>query len=169
MVRIGSLDVVIGVGGIDLDKGIAHGIDRHRPELDIEPNMRIVSGDPGANHNPPIDRDTFGYRHRDDCVAHLLEHFSQFGFEMETAVENDVGVTDLLYVAFAGFVGMWIDTRSHQRRDLNAIPAHDSNDVPHHTGGGHNTDLAIGEIGGDLFFDSPTGSKEENGGQKGDK
>jgi hypothetical protein len=67
---------------------------------------------------------------------------------METVIKDDICTLQLHHIISAGFVEMWIDSRSHQGDDLDPLAANIAHQIANHARRRNNTDPTGSEIVG---------------------
>ena len=134
-VNIRALTVVFPAVRVELDQRTGNFIDGSGPQRHVEPDVRIevpriinavqklASGNILANG------------HRLLAAAHLLEDPFHLRLQIQTVVENDIGLGQLVDVTLRRFVQMRVHARAHQTPYLDAVAADFAGDIGDHTDG----------------------------------
>lgn len=97
-----------------------------------------------------------------------LEGVDHPAFEVEAAVEDDIGIGEGVDVAGAGLVEVGIDPRSHEGGDVDAVAAAVADEIADHADGGGDADAVVGAGGeparGEDGGVAPDGPAEGEGG-----
>ena len=117
--------------GNELTKIVIDGLHRIRPELYVEPNVRIKLA--------LLKRQAVFHRNRlrNGCDkatgGKFCKNVAHFRLKMQTVVQNQVSFVELFNVACRRLVEMRVNARAHQRRNLHVVSAYVFNGVFNHT------------------------------------
>jgi hypothetical protein len=136
---------VAGVGGapgrVQLGERVAHALDRERPEPHVEPDVRVVQACELRRREQPRRRHTLG--HGDGAPVDPLQDVRQLRLQVETVVEDEIGLGQVDHVALARLVDVRVDARPHQPCDLDALAADPLGRLRDHAGRRHDPNRAV--------------------------